>query len=374
NNNYRYKNSLGRSPKPNSLGLFFGFTLVELLVVIAIIGLLIALLLPAVQAARESAHRMTCSNKIKQISLACHVFHDANNALPPIGIRNSSGAGAAGNNFRRGWRVLILAYIEQQGLADLIEKGGAATSETGTYPSKPGGIDKVPWDSDYLPWKAYINVYRCPSDPDALRRGSGNLPNPASYRGCMGDLSWAWNHGGSPIEITAMRGVFDNRGRTFNEITDGLSNTLFIGEALVDTPNSGKRVRGGLALKMDPDHTPNSCYANFVTGNHNLYATNTANGWFGTRWADAVPCQSGFNANIPPNGPACSWSGDQSTVFVPITSYHSGGANCSRVDGSVSFYNDNIDHGDLSVTGRADTYTGSPYGVWGALGSVNADN
>jgi prepilin-type processing-associated H-X9-DG protein len=343
------------------------------LVVIAIIGVLIALLLPAVQAAREAARRMSCSNKLKQISLACHLHHDANGSLPPIGTRWSQ---QAGNNYRRGWRVMILEFIEQQGLADMIAAGGVATSAAGnpSWASVPGGYDKVPWDIDYLPWKTYINVYRCPSDNNALLKGSDGTPNPASYRGCVGDLSWAWS--GSVTNLKRMRGAFEfeTTGRNFNSITDGTSNTLLLGESLVNAPNHGKGVRGGLALHMDPDHTPNSCYANLVTGDHTLFSTNTANGWFGTRWSDAVPCQSGFNANIPPNGPACSWSSDQNTIFVPASSNHAGGANCARVDGSVSFFNDHIDHGNLSVEVRVDTYTGSPFGVWGALGSINADN
>jgi prepilin-type N-terminal cleavage/methylation domain-containing protein len=103
---FRYNNSLGRSPKPNSLGLFFGFTLVELLVVIAIIGVLIALLLPAVQAARESARRMTCTNNLKQIGLGVHNFHDTRQGLPPITIFTDKGSVFA----------YLYPYIEQQAL------------------------------------------------------------------------------------------------------------------------------------------------------------------------------------------------------------------------------------------------------------------
>ncbi|MDR2643250.1 MAG: DUF1559 domain-containing protein [Planctomycetaceae bacterium] len=366
--NYRYDNSSWGSPNPFSN--LFGFTLVELLVVIAIIGVLIAILLPAVQAAREAARRMSCSNKLKQISLACHLYHDACGVFPPIGIKWSS---LANDNYRRGWRVMILSFLEQEGIANLINGGGVATSAAGNpaWASVPGGYDKVPWDTDYLPWKIYINVYRCPSDNNALLTGSGANPNPASYRGCVGDLSWSWS---VYDKLTLMRGVFDNKGRNFNDITDGSSNTLLIGETLVDSPTNGKNVRGGLALKMDPDHTPSSCYANFVTGNHNIYATSTAGGWFGRRWSDAVPSQSGFNANIPPNGPSCSWSGDTNTVFVAASSNHPGGANCSKADGSVAFYNNSIDHGNLATNANCTTQTGSPFGIWGALGSVNADN
>jgi prepilin-type N-terminal cleavage/methylation domain-containing protein len=94
----------------------FGFTLVELLVVIAIIGVLIALLLPAVQAAREAARRMQCSNHLKQIGLAVHNFHDTQNGLPPVGF----GSSAMGGAMRTTIWALILPFAEQQSLYDFL--------------------------------------------------------------------------------------------------------------------------------------------------------------------------------------------------------------------------------------------------------------
>jgi prepilin-type N-terminal cleavage/methylation domain-containing protein len=105
-------------PKENQMRKYFGFsafltrgfTLVELLVVIAIIGVLISLLLPAVQSAREAARRMQCSNHLKQLALAVHNFHDTRNALPPSAIFNH----------RPSFWGLIYPYIEQQSLYDLL--------------------------------------------------------------------------------------------------------------------------------------------------------------------------------------------------------------------------------------------------------------
>src|SRR4051812_27790865 len=101
-----------------------GFTLVELLVVIAIIGVLVALLLPAVQSARESARRMQCSNNIRQIGLALHNFHDTNQCLPPGGVATATGPTVAHTKFSipinviRGWGVFIYPYMEQKSLSD----------------------------------------------------------------------------------------------------------------------------------------------------------------------------------------------------------------------------------------------------------------
>src|SRR5262245_52837123 len=109
-----------------------GFTLVELLVVIAIIGVLVALLLPAVQAAREAARRMQCSNHLKQIGLALQNYHDVFNSLP-FGARaryvQTSGTAPANQRFGPSWYVGILPFCEQKPLSDLIEAASITTPD-----------------------------------------------------------------------------------------------------------------------------------------------------------------------------------------------------------------------------------------------------
>ncbi|TWT33042.1 Type II secretion system protein G precursor [Blastopirellula retiformator] len=105
--------SIFRSRRP-------GFTLVELLVVIAIIGVLIALLLPAVQQAREAARRMHCSNNLKQIALAMHVYNDVHNTFP-IGTCQHNSGGIVNSRGFMGWAIAILPYVEQQNLYDLYD-------------------------------------------------------------------------------------------------------------------------------------------------------------------------------------------------------------------------------------------------------------
>ena len=153
-----------------------GFTLVELLVVIAIIGVLIALLLPAIQAAREAARRSQCTNNLKQIGLAVHNFHDAQNGLPPAGIGNMTVT----------IHVLLLPYLEQSSLWALYQ-----AETTGGSPSLPFAANmnndwwKVRDPADY----AKVSSYRCPT-----RRGgsqtfipSGPTPHALEIPGPLGD-------------------------------------------------------------------------------------------------------------------------------------------------------------------------------------------
>ncbi|MDR1270502.1 MAG: DUF1559 domain-containing protein [Planctomycetaceae bacterium] len=164
----------------------FGFTLVELLVVIAIIGVLIAMLLPAVQAAREAARRMQCSSHLKQIALAIHNFHDTRNGLPPT---TNGGENEDTNRFST--FVLLYPYVEQQALYDLI--GGMSwASDTGRV-----GFDMIVYKNAAVSPRAAgtrswwdlltdeqkkgfgaTTIYRCPT-----RRGSDN----AVYEGSASD-------------------------------------------------------------------------------------------------------------------------------------------------------------------------------------------
>jgi prepilin-type N-terminal cleavage/methylation domain-containing protein/prepilin-type processing-associated H-X9-DG protein len=135
-----------------------GFTLVELLVVIAIIGILIALLLPAVQAARESARRTQCANNLKQIGLAMHGFHDVNNRLPPATVYDDDDYG---------WGTLILPYAEQQALYDLIDhesKNKFATpfSDTNSAAARSAGC-RSRWQCRPGIEGSVVSMYVCPS-------------------------------------------------------------------------------------------------------------------------------------------------------------------------------------------------------------------
>ncbi len=199
-----------------------GFTLVELLVVIAIIGVLVALLLPAVQAAREAARRMQCSNNLKQMGLAFHNYHDANKKLPPgqdYGtIRGSSSDSNPGTRPGWAWSAFIMPYLEGSAAYDQIDFEGLF--HEGNHPELLANP---------------VAFAICPSDQTEPVRahfpGKTSIPlqAAASYAGSAGPFHMYNDpYKGFPQR---MRGsLYLNTKVEFREITDGLSNTIFAGE------------------------------------------------------------------------------------------------------------------------------------------------
>jgi prepilin-type N-terminal cleavage/methylation domain-containing protein len=210
-----------------------GFTLVELLVVIAIIGLLMAMLLPAVQLARDAARRSSCTNNLRQIGSAVHMFHDANGAYPPGGVSPGQ------YEIYTAWTIQILPFLDQKAVYEQYDQNE-------TNESRANRIVR----------ETFMPIYSCPSDIDrnvAVVPASGPGFDvkakymPGSYRGVGGKsdgASGAWD--GVPLAAgversyerlpRAWRGVFHvNDKRLVRErmaaVTDGLSNTLMVGES-----------------------------------------------------------------------------------------------------------------------------------------------
>ncbi len=359
-----------------------GFTLVELLVVIAIIGILIALLLPAVQAAREAARRSQCTNNLKQLALAVHNYNDSHKVFPARMAGTGCGWGTSGANTNRGrlagW-IALFPYIEQTALFDQIN--GPLTVGSTTYP--PYG--PVPWSSSYPPWTQQVGSLQCPSDGAASRKAPGQLPR-INYRFSVGDsIYWAgvpaWKAGanwGNPRGLFGSGGCGQNTAATssvaeisFRDIKDGSSNTAMLSEHLYGD-NKRMVLQGTVVggLTGGAYVVPGGCYAMIDPVNPKQYLASAPlcapgpGDWGYT----GCPIMAGFNTVLPPNGPSCVASAwfENSTV-IPPTSYHPGGVVLAMGDASVRFISETIDTGDPTLP---EVYSGpSPYGVWGALGS-----
>lgn len=188
------------------------FTLVELLVVIAIIGVLVALLLPAVQQAREAARRMQCSNNLKQVGLALHNYHDTFQSLPPGWLN------VTGNDNFMGWGTYILPFVEQSALYDQMKAAGAYNGAWFNIADMTTASATVP--TPYA--RTVIDAFICPSDPSGGINTFVDDYGKSNYTGVGG----AHYLGGSGANGT----FYDNSFVKFRDMTDGLSNTFSIGE------------------------------------------------------------------------------------------------------------------------------------------------
>lgn len=327
-----------------------GFTLVELLVVIAIIGVLIALLLPAVQQAREAARRMQCSNNMKQLGLALHNHHDTFGYMPPL--RNIGG----GNNARRNGFISLLPFLEQNN----------------TYEQVMNDVSTDPWANlDY--WADFsFSGFTCPSSPPPASF-QNQQKTALNYPMCLGDRL---RERDTPMETT--RGMFQKGSGSITEaprnklnfasVTDGLSNTMAFSERISMASASRPGQGGFAAVTLDGDSSPSDCTA-MLTGT-----------WAGqieaSRWNDGRASFAGFFAAAPPNSASCTGDGSSGNIHdgqfaLPgASSMHPGGVMASMGDGSVRFVSETINAGNQGTSFNFSSGP-SPYGVWGALGSRN---
>jgi len=196
-----------------------GFTLIELLVVIAIIAILIALLLPAVQQAREAARRSACKNNLKQLALGLHNYEATYGLLPPGYLHKFDPAGSGANHMGFAWGCMILPQLEQKNLYDQFNFNIPVFDP-----------------SQQVARERHLPVFLCPSDPYSgggfiVRNATSTPPEryaAASYAANWGPSSASVNLDATPLQS---QGVFYRNSSTkFRDITDGLSNTLFLGE------------------------------------------------------------------------------------------------------------------------------------------------
>ncbi|MDR1924141.1 MAG: DUF1559 domain-containing protein [Planctomycetaceae bacterium] len=359
--------------KENKQGSLKGFTLVELLVVVAIMAMLIALLLPAVQAARAAASRMACSNNLRQLGLATHAFHDANEILPTHDYGTSVGSSAVSGSGRSVFYA-IAPFMEQNALVET------------------GAVAGVQLQSLLCPSGYY-------SDPPIHPSYNGGATN---YVVSSGDIVTYWkaidiagfNIGGGVISFP-WRGPITPFVSTYSlgNISDGTTNTVIYSERIIGRVSSGG---GGKTLRMIDSYItmawpsafaavqnprddstkpilPSVCWAfkgeggDYIqpmpTGSGLAINSNQGHCWYAATWGTV------FNTIMPPNAPSCA---SFYHYMSGPTSNHANGSNVGFTDGSVHFISEVIDYG---YTDRAAVSSGggSPYGVWGALGTACAD-
>lgn len=313
------------------------FTLVELLVVIAIIGVLVALLLPAVQTARESARRIRCANQLKQMGLAMHNYYDTYQSFPighmflhvVNGVPDRADGGTA-----FGWASAILPYIEQQALYNQFNFNYHITN---TNPTQNLTLAQT-----------FLPIFSCPSDLKPKNFTDGAVTNSAtsSYKAC-GTAYDSWVTAGPGVAINRNRynGMFDRDNRRLNlripEIIDGTSNQFMIAEARWRMQVSGRnrtRIFGG------------SDQAGGAVG-----ATNCVllNGQWQMNWMAK-------DGNAQPDRTAAS--------------EHPQGSQFLLADGAVRFVSQNIQHTSTAWINDANAYMtaqGQPFGLYQRLFAIS---
>lgn len=357
----RFSNALQRRIRRISVR---AFTLVELLVVIAIIGVLVALLLPAVQAAREAARRISCTNNIRNVALGVLNYHDSFGRFPtPASVRpGSNDSVLTDKRLFRNWAIEILPYIEQQALFDSFQIDE---------------LTRLTEDVNEVARGSEIDIMLCPSDEGQGNRFEGSSGNWARGNYAMN----AYQFWGNGFISKAVRGEQEHPVTEFLDqnlgmggvggpdmsiakIQDGTSNTIMLAELRVGISPADRR--GVWAMGM--------CGSNFHC-RHASLPINSCGGFDDDVYeisdviddigADALASQC-MSAD-----PGVNASGQS-----VIRSLHPGGAHVALVDGSARFLSDFIETGELSISGwigeGPDDLKPEVFGVWPRL-NVSSD-
>jgi prepilin-type N-terminal cleavage/methylation domain-containing protein/prepilin-type processing-associated H-X9-DG protein len=291
-----------------------GFTLIELLVVIAIIAILIGLLLPAVQKVRDAAARIKCTNNLKQLGLALHNYHDANRCFPPGYVDRNTDPSSTPDNDRGpgwGWATFLLPYVEQDNVAKQIDFNQG-----------------VGLGSNAAVCQLALAVHQCPADPypqnftvwpTNVVVAHGNYVGNSGWEECFSNAGGLSQAGNGPF--------YRNSRTTFASVTDGTSNTIFVGER---SGNHSPSTWTGAV-------TGGRCPAWMATVPPAPYAPPPGPAYDNADFNEALVLAHGNATHVP--------SADF-PIFDPDTFYstHTGqGANFLFGDGSVHFLTSSID-------------------------------
>ena len=343
-----------------------GFTLVELLVVIAIIGILIGMLLPAVQMVREAARRTSCANNMRQIALAVHNYESANTIFPvnQVGPGPSTGSGTYGSGFYS-WLVPILPFIEQANVASGFDKSisngdGNSYKMSDTHPNAASA-------------NTLIDTFLCGSDSpntdNSAFLGSAN-PAPSNYSGNAGWPSYSTGFMGERSTPGMFNGVIalinpsnkigwhGTSKSDFASISDGSSNTAMIAERLIQQGNSVAALRVG-DVRVKSLHIPErfetqeKIVAEMAISHTHVFES----AHIGRSWSSGWPLAGPTYMHVQtPNTTVGHYntSADEGDFVVTASSQHPGGVNVVLADASVHFVNDSVAKEVWWATGSRD--------------------
>ncbi|MCA9059522.1 MAG: DUF1559 domain-containing protein, partial [Planctomycetaceae bacterium] len=338
-----------------------GFTVIELLVGITIIVILIALILPAVQAAREEARKTQCRNNLKQLGMAFHSYHTTHSRFAPTQIMTFYGSPPWGNPQPRNhtWISMLLPQLEQENLYKAIDFSAPMWNpSTSQSQLLPGGKQVI---SELLP------VLQCPSDPGFS--GNTQAAHGIAHTNYAGNMGWDWHYRGHHWASGPMQN--GSAGTMIGQITDGTTNTILLGEVSTAgfTPDPGVPAQlknGGGHLR---DNLPGNAVfraALIAPQSHSDVMDKAAMAFFPQKWQGQV----WVNPDGQTNGfwwrsapyvfqPTYLASFGLNTEYRGATSVHTAGGHFLLCDGSVRFISENIDGAhQLSLWFALHTYTG----------------
>lgn len=334
----------------------FGFTLIELLVVIAIIGVLVALLLPAIQQAREAARRSQCQSNLKQMGLAAYNYLSAHGVFPPAEIHNTGVAAAqgAGNDYHfHGWNTFILPFMEQESVYDNVNFAKPCRC---CWAGDTGGQVQM------TAFMTQINWLVCPSDGYTGRHmagvgttnfyeiGGNYAPHITTFRAMPSPL----HQNNGILQLLPNWATGGSKGKQ-EEVLDGLAKTTMISEILMGPPGnvcidpSDRRCwLNTTAIPTSPatpaDYGIKS--VNEMVTACNTSATLATNGWvalIGRGWSQWDWYYAHYYNHVgTPNTRWCQVNGDMNWGSKPPTSNHTGGVNVLMGDGTVRFVSDGV--------------------------------